>query len=484
MANKPEIDKHCRIDKLSPNVDGARPNCAVVGVWGLDEASTMTYLALYALQHRGQEATGIISSDGKKLFIHRGEGLAADVFKRRDILERLPGRAAIGHNRYSTTGPSSPENMQPLVIVDRTGPVAMAHNGNLVNYSSLRKFLEEEGSLFRTSSDSELILHLTAKGSMGSFEDRLTEALLMVKGAYSLTLLNQNELVAVRDPLGFRPLCLGKCNEGWIVASESCAFDLIGAKYIRDIEPGEMLIINDSGLHSRRFAASKKRAHCIFEFVYFSRPDSKIFGDNVDKTRRRLGHVLAKNHPAPSADIVISVPDSSNTAALGYAHQAGIPFELGLIRNHYVGRTFIEPQQGMRDFGVKVKFNVVAGVVKDKSIVLVDDSLVRGTTLRKLVRMIRLAGAKEVHVRISSPPIYDPCYYGMDFPTRQELAAVNKSIEEVCRYIDADTLEYLTPSELLEAVPHNNGQGYCTACFTGEYPVPLSDDENTIKIDG
>ena len=449
------------------------------GIWGLPEASTLTYLGLYALQHRGQEAAGIVSSDGRKLFRHAGRGLVSDVFRDRRTFESLPGMSAIGHNRYSTTGSSTEVNVQPLLVIDRTGPIAIAHNGNLVNFRGLRSFLEEEGSIFRTSSDSELILQLFARSYGSNLAGRLIEAVKMIEGAYSLTILTRNQLVAIRDPFGFRPLCLGRKADGFVVASESCAFDLLGASYIRDVEPGEMLIIDEKGLHSSRFADSNRRAYCIFEFVYFSRPDSRVFGDNVDKTRRRLGHLLAEGHPVDGADFVISVPDSSNTAALGYAHRGGLDFEIGLIRNHYVGRTFIEPEQPMRDFGVKLKFNAVAGVLRDKRVVLVDDSIVRGTTLKKLVGLIRRAGAKEVHVRISSPPIQNPCYYGMDFPTKDELAASRKTIEQIEDFIQADSLEYLTPGELLSAVPHDNGQEYCTACFTGDYPIPVDDDERT-----
>lgn len=455
--------------------DSVRPNCAVIGIWGVPEASTLAYLGLYALQHRGQEATGIVSSDGQILHRHARMGLVADVFRSREIMERLPGNAAIGHNRYSTTGPSSEDNVQPLLVQDRTGPVALSHNGNLVNYKDLRRVLEEDGSLFRTSSDTELIMQQTARCRGDSFTTRLTDALKMVKGAYSLALLTREQLIAVRDPMGFRPLCLGRIQEGWVVASESCALDLIGAEYVRDVAPGEMVTFDQSGMTSVRISESTRKAHCIFEFVYFSRPDSKIFGDNVDKARRKLGHTLAQWHPAPDVDFIISVPDSSNTAALGYANESGKPFEIALIRNHYVGRTFIEPEQRMRDFGVKIKFNTVEGVLKGKRVVVVEDSIVRGTTLKKLTRLIRNAGAKEVHVRVSSPPIRFPCFYGMDFPTRKELFAAWHSVAEIREYIGADSLEYLTVEELLAAVPHDNGQGYCTACFTGDYLVPVEE---------
>ena len=462
--------------------DFVRPNCAVVGVWRVREASTLTYLALYALQHRGQEATGMVSSDGGRLHRQARQGLVADVYSR-EVLQTLPGTGAIGHNRYSTTGSSTADNVQPILVQDRFGPIAISHNGNLTNYHELRGFLEDEGSLFRTSSDTELILQLMARSHGETLPQRIMEALRLVKGAYSLALLTPDHMVAVRDPLGFRPLCLGKLRNGWIVASESCALDILGAQYIRDIEPGEMLVFNEAGMQSLEFARSNSRAHCIFEFVYFSRPDSRIFGDNVDKARRRLGHNLARWHPTKDVDFVISVPDSSNTAALGFAHESGKPFEIALIRNHYVGRTFIEPEQRMRDFGVKIKFNPVAGVLKGKRVVVVEDSIVRGTTLRKLVRLIRKSGAKEVHVRVSSPPIRFPCFYGMDFPTRRELMAAWHSVEEIRQFIRADTLEYLTPKELLDAVPHDNGQSYCTACFTGDYPIPVpasgKDDESS-----
>lgn len=440
----------------------------------MGEASNIAYLGLYALQHRGQEAAGIVTSDGSLLYRHAGKGLVADIFRDRDVLQSLPGNAAIGHNRYSTTGPSSEQNVQPLLVEDRSGPVAMAHNGNIVNYVPLRRFLENEGSLFRTTSDSELILQLAARSHAPTFVERLVEALKLVKGAYSLAIITRDSLIAVRDPFGFRPFCIGVKDGGYIVASETCAFDLIGAKYQRDVEPGEVVVFSRKGIQNFRFTQPREPAHCIFEFVYFSRPDSKVFGDNVDKARRRLGHILADKHPAPAGtDLVMSVPDSSNTAALGFAHQSGLPFEIALIRNHYVGRTFIEPEQRLRDFGVKIKFNPVVGVIKGKNVVLVDDSIVRGTTLRKLVALLKNAGAASVHVRISSPPIIEPCFYGMDFPTREELAANQMSEAQIRDYIGADTLEYLSADELLEAVPHDGGQSYCTACFTGRYPVPL-----------
>lgn len=457
--------------------DKPRANCAVVGIWNLPEAANLCYLALYALQHRGQEASGIVSSDGERLYRMVGQGLVAEVFGDRKVFEHLPGLSAIGHNRYSTTGPSTAVNIQPFLVQDRGGPVALSHNGNLVNYHKLRRFLEDEGSLFSTTSDSEVFLHLLAHSHRESFLGRLEEALHLVKGAYSLVILTPQAMYALRDPYGFRPLAVGVRDNGWVVASETCAFDLIEAEYVRDVEPGEILIFSPRGMESHRFAEPQQGACCIFEYIYFSRPDSAIFGGMVDKTRRRLGHILAQFHPPPpKADFVISVPDSSNTAALGFAHQSGLPYEIALIRNHYVGRTFIEPEQKMRDFGAKVKFNPVKGVLKGKKVVLVDDSIVRGTTLRKLVRLIRQAGAVEVHVRISSPPIISPCFYGMDFPTREELIAHNHSVEEIRQFIEADSLEYLTPEELLAAAPGGEGKSYCTACFTRQYPIPPDND--------
>lgn len=465
-----------------PPIDHPRPNCAVVGVWNVEEASTIAYLSLYSLQHRGQEAAGIAALDEGVIKLHAEKGLVSDIFRDKHLLDKLKGKSAVGHNRYSTTGPSSEENVQPLLVKSSSGSIAMSHNGNLVNYLGLRNFLESKGSLFRTSSDSELILHLMANSSAKSVDKKLLEALNIVKGAYSLAILTKDCLIAARDPFGFRPLSLAKKDDGWIVASETCAFDLLDAEFVREVEPGEMIIIDNDGIRSQILKTVPEKAHCIFEFIYFSRPDSRIFGDNVDKTRRKLGKLLAQNHPVEDADIVISIPDSSNTAALGFSQASGVKFEFGLIRNHYIGRTFIEPEQKMRDFGVKIKFNVIEGVLKDKNVVVVDDSIVRGTTIKKLVRLIRKGGAKSVHVRISSPPIVNPCYYGMDFPTANELTANKKSIEEIREYIDADSLEYLSITELLSAAPNGVGQGYCTACFGGKYPVPISEQPDIVVI--
>ncbi len=438
-------------------------------MYGHPEAARLVYLCLYALQHRGQESAGITASDFVHMQRHAGLGLVADVFSEATTLARLAGSIAIGHNRYSTTGSPHLANSQPIMIIVEEGPLAIAHNGNLVNCGSCRRRLVSDGAIFQTSTDTEVILHLIARSKRATLVEHLIEALTHVQGAYSLVLMNRTQLIAARDPRGFRPLSLGGKDNAYVVASETCAMDLIGAEYLREVEPGEVLIIDEHGLRSEHLPEQAPRAACIFEFIYFSRPDSKIFGENVDKCRRKLGKMLALEHPA-DADIVISVPDSSNTAAVGFSRRSGIKFELGLIRNHYIGRTFIHPDQDVRDFSVRVKFNPVRGVLADRRVVVVEDSIVRGTTLRHLVRMIRAAGAKEVHVRVSSPPIISPCYYGMDFPTRDELIACSRSVEEIRRFIGADTLAYLSLEGLLASVPQDRG-GYCHACFDGKYPL-------------
>ncbi len=451
-------------------LDKPRSNCAIVGVYAHPQAAKLVYSSLYALQHRGQESSGIVSSDGRNLHRHVGMGLVTNVFSDAAIFERLPGALAIGHNRYSTTGSTVLHNAQPFVVSAKHGLIAVSHNGNFINSRTLRKKLENEGSIFQTTSDTEVILHLMAKSPAADIVGRIKDAFSQLQGAYSLVMLTRSKLIALRDPRGWRPLNLGRKGDTWLIASETCAFDLLDAQYVREVEPGEIIVIDQNGLHSNFLAEKAERAACIFEFVYFSRPDSKIFDENVDRARRRLGKNLANENPA-EADIVISVPDSSNTAALGYARNSGIKFEIGLIRNHYIGRTFIHPDQTGRDFNVRIKFNPVKGVLNDRRVVLVEDSIVRGTTLRHLVRLLRKAGAKEVHVRVSSPPIISPCYYGMDFPTKRELIAANMSIEEIKNYIEADSLEYLSIDGLLKSVPHEKG-GYCTACFTGKYPIP------------
>ena len=453
--------------------DRPREFCGIVGIYGSPEAAVWTYLGLYALQHRGQESSGIASSDGQQIHKHLGMGLVADVFNER-ILKELPGNIAIGHNRYSTTGSSNQQNIGPIVVNQKLGTIGVSHNGNLINAQVLREKLEEEGSIFQTTTDSEVILHLVAKSHRPTLEEKIMEAVQHIRGAFSMVFLSKDKLIAVRDPYGFRPLALGKKGNCFVFASETCAFDLIGATYERDIKCGEMLVVEAEGLKSYQISEPVTPRHCVFEFVYFSRPDSQIFGEYVDKTRRKLGKNLAEEHPC-TADIVISVPDSSNTAALGYAARSEAKFEIGLIRNHYVGRTFIHPKQSLRDMNVRIKFNAVGGVVKDRRLVIVDDSIVRGTTLRGLVKRLRNAGAKEVHVRVSSPPIRHPCFYGMDFPTQEELIASKKTVEEIASFLGVDSLSYLSLEKMLAAMPHSNGQEYCTACFSGNYPIPVDE---------
>jgi amidophosphoribosyltransferase len=493
-----------------PFADKPKPNCGVFGVFGSPFASTLTYYGLHALQHRGQEGAGIVSLEydstrGRSHFnIHRGLGLIADVFRDEAILtEHLKGIAAIGHNRYSTAGASNnPLNVQPFVVNYRDGNLAIAHNGNLTNFRALRNQLKEDGTIFQTTSDSEIILHLIARSREREQIRQILDALNTVRGAFSLVLLTDDKLIAARDPYGFRPLALGEKDGAYVVASETCAFDIIGATYIRDVNPGEVLVIDEEALRTRKprtFQLAEKvpsPRYCIFEYIYFSRPDSKIFGENVDKIRRRIGKALAEEHPVEKAPdekhlIVMSVPDSSNTATLGYVTRSvdqGINarFEIGLIRSHYVGRTFIQPDQDIRETQVKTKFNTVKGVLKGRRVVVVDDSIVRGTTSKLLVKLLRKAEPSEIHFRISSPPIRFPCHYGMDFPSREELIAVRKSgdVEGIREELGADSLKYLSLEKLLEVVPHGNGEGYCTACFSGEYPVPVDEelkkDENDI----
>lgn len=459
--------------KVHSITDHARANCAIVGVSGATEAARLAYLALYAQQHRGQESSGIAASDGQRVSRHIGRGLVADVFSDPAVFYQLGGHLAIGHNRYSTTGASNLANVQPLLVNFREGPFAISHNGNLTNSLPLRRALEEQGSLFQTTTDTEVIPHLIARSRAASLAEKIQEALGAIQGAYSLVMMCNDRLYAARDPHGFRPLCIGKKEGAWFVVSETCALDLLRADLVRDIEPGEMIEIHDGRLTSYRFAPPVPRHACIFEFVYFARPDSRIFNENVDRVRRKLGKNLALESPA-DADVVISVPDSSNTAAVGYCRRTGLKFELGLIRNHYIGRTFIHPQQDMRDFSVRIKFNTVKGVLRDRRVVVVEDSIVRGTTLRQLVSLIRQAGAREVHVRVSSPPIVSPCFYGMDFPSKEELIATRMSIPEIQEYLRCDSLAYLSLNGLLHSVTHDQG-GFCTACFTGEYPIPVEE---------
>ena len=455
--------------------DKFHDECAVVGVYGHKEASNLTYLGLYALQHRGQEGSGIVSSDGEHFQVEKGMGLVADIFTK-SVIKGLPGYMAIGHNRYSTAGSSNLKNVQPLTVNFALGNLALAHNGNLINATMLRHELEAYGAIFQSTTDSEVIIHLIAHSRGDTLLARVIDALSQVRGAFSVVLMTDQNVIAARDPYGLRPLCLGRLRETWIVASETCAFDLIGAEYVRDIEPGEMVVLDERGVTSLRPFVETQPAKCVFEYVYFSRPDSKIFGGNtVYSTRKALGRQLAKEAPV-EADIVIPVPDSGVPAALGFSEGSGIPFETGLIRNHYVGRTFIEPEQSIRHFGVKVKLNAVPDVLAGKRVVVVDDSIVRGTTSRKIVKMLRHAGAKEVHMRISSPPIISPCFYGIDTPTKRELIGSNHSQQEIKKYITADSLAYLSLEGMLNAAP-GRPDHYCNACFTEQYPIPFTKAE-------
>lgn len=443
--------------------------CGIFGIYGHPEAANLTYLGLYALQHRGQEGSGICSSDGTKLYLEKSLGLVSEIFNEK-VLKKLPGHIAIGHNRYSTTGSSTLENVQPLMATYSLGSIAIAHNGNLIDIDTMRENLEREGAIFQSSSDSEIILHLIARAKSGCPTERIASAVRQISGAFSLLLMTERELIAIRDPYGIRPLALGTLHNAYVIASETCAFDLIGAKYIRDINPGEMLIINENGLNSMKIFNNVKPAYCVFEFIYFARPDSYIFDYTcVNTIRKELGRQLAREHPI-DADIVIPVPDSGVPAALGYSEESKIPFEFGLIRNHYVGRTFIEPKQSIRHFGVKVKLNPVRDVLRGKKVVVIDDSIVRGTTSKKIVKMIReLGGAKEVHMRVSSPPTVGPCFYGIDTPTRQELIASTHKVEEIRKYITADSLGYMSIEGLRKIIP--NSDLYCMACFTCKYPI-------------
>lgn len=449
--------------------DELKDKCGVFGIFGHKDAAYLTYLGIYALQHRGEESAGIVSTDGHRMYAHRGMGHVQDVFKG-DTLGGLGGDRAIGHVRYSTTGSSLLKNAQPIVVDYSHGEVAIGHNGNLVNADILRAELEAHGSIFQTTTDSEIIIHLMARPSNRNVEEGVVDALQRVKGAYSLVFLTQSHLIAARDPQGFRPLWLGKKDGAYLVASETCAFDMLDAEAVREIEPGEAVFISEKGVKSVWIHSGEKvHAHCIFEHVYFARPDSRIFGDSVHLVREKLGRQLAIESAVP-ADLVIPVPDSGNSAALGFSQQSGIPLEYGIIRNHYVGRTFIQPSQGMRDFKVKVKFNFVKEVLKGKRVIIVDDSIVRGTTSKIRVKSLRQAGAKEVHLRISCPPHKFPCAYGIDFPTKDELISNKYTPDELRKYFDCDSLAYLSLEGMLKCVSQPK-TSYCTACWTGKYPV-------------
>jgi amidophosphoribosyltransferase len=457
-------------------LDKFREECGVVGIYGHPEASTLAYLGLHALQHRGQESAGIAASDGSQIRVHRAMGLVGDIFTG-SVLSSLPGALAIGHTRYSTTGDSALLNAQPIRVDCNKGMIAVAHNGNLVNAGDIRSRLEADGSIFQTTSDTEVIVHLIAHSREQTMPDAIADALRRIDGAFSLVVITRDRIFAARDPRGFRPLSLGRIpasgtrvNDAFALASESTAFDLLGANFERDIKPGELVVIGPEGLQSRFYAPAAPQSACIFEHVYFSRPDSLVFGRSVNESREALGRQLAREAPV-DADIVCAVPDSGVPAAIGYAAESGLPFRVGLIRSHYVGRTFIEPEQRVRDFGVKLKLNPVRSVLDGKRVVLIDDSIVRGTTSRKIVRLVRNAGAREVHMRISCPPTISPCYYGVDTPSKRQLIAANKSVEGIRDFIGADSLAYVSLEGLKTACGEGEQTTYCTACYTGEYPT-------------
>lgn len=443
--------------------------CGVVGIYNSDEAATLAYLGLYALQHRGQESAGIVTSNGEKLLGHHQMGQVADIFTT-ERLKKLEGKTAIGHVRYSTSGQSQIKNAQPFTINYAQGYLSVAHNGNLVNAALIRKDLEKKGAIFQSTMDTEVILHLIAGSQEKDLIDRLTEILPQVQGAYSLVFLTESRMVAVRDPFGFRPLVLGRKGSTHIVASETCALDLLEADYVRSVKPGEVLVFEKGEMKSFFPFKEQKKSHCIFEYVYFARPDSIVFDRDVYEIRKGFGRMLAQSDPV-DADMVVPVPDSGVPAAIGYAEKAKIPFQMGLVRNHYVGRTFIEPEQSIRHFGVKVKLNAVKDLMQGKKVILVDDSIVRGTTCRKIIKMVRDAGASEVHVRISSPPSSWPCFYGIDTPSRKELIAAKQSVKEIAKFLTADSLAYLSKDSLYWFEKQNAKEWFCDACFTGEYPT-------------
>ncbi|MBF0421719.1 MAG: amidophosphoribosyltransferase [Magnetococcales bacterium] len=466
---------------ISVDDDRFHDECGVFGVFNHPEAANLVYLGLYALQHRGQESAGIVSVEDRILHTSRGRGLVADVFKKND-LERLKGRHAIGHVRYSTSGGScSSRNQQPLVVDTYQGGIAVAHNGNLVDAVDQRKTLEKRGSIFQSTMDTEVIVHLAALSQRADFYDRMVDALSQVQGAYALLAMDAQCILGVRDPYGLRPLVLGKVGENsWVLSSETCALDLIEAEFVRNIEPGEMLVITHDGLRSLNPFPPKVRRFCIFEYIYFARPDSTLDGVNIYESRKKIGVSLAKENPV-TADVVVPVPDSGVPSALGYAQETGLPFELGIIRNHYVGRTFIEPQQQIRHFGVKIKLNANREVFKGKRVVLVDDSIVRGTTSKKIVNMVRAAGAREIHMRISSPPTTHPCFYGIDTPTRHELLAAHQSLEDMRKFIAADSLAFVSLEGLYKAIG-GQGRGYCDACFSGSYPIESPESLQNLQL--
>jgi len=455
-------------------LDKFHDECGVFGIFGHPEAANLTYLGLYALQHRGQESAGIATADGEKIRISRAMGHVAEAFDEH-ALEGLPGHIAVGHTRYSTAGESRLQNAQPILIDCAHGQIAIAHNGNLVNARDLRDRLVRDGSIFQTSSDTEVVLHLYARSREHTVEDALVESISQISGAFSFALLTKDRLIAARDPHGFRPLALGRLGDAYIVCSETCALDLIGATYLRDVEPGELVVISDGGLRSLRPFPPAPLAHCVFEHVYFARPDSYVFGKSVNEVRTEMGRILARESPI-DADVVCPIPDSGVCGATGFSDASGVPMQMGLIRNHYVGRTFIQPQQAIRHFSVKIKLNPVRSVLEGKRVVLIDDSIVRGTTSRKIVKMVRAAGATEIHMRIACPPTISPCFYGVDTPSRSELIAATHTTEEIREFIEADSLAYLSLEGLLKSVTPEGGS-YCTSCYTGHYPVAFPRDE-------
>lgn len=464
---------------MSTLIDGMGEQCGIFGIFNSHEAAELTYLGLYALQHRGQESSGIAVSNQTTVTMYKAMGLVNQVFKHQSSIDNLKGSSAIGHNRYSTTGSSDLANAQPILINCRMGQIAAAHNGNLTNTVALRAEMENDGSIFSSTTDTEVIVHLIARSKRETVDAMILDALSRVKGAYSILFLTKDALYGARDPRGFRPLILGRTGDVSFLSSETCAFDLVGASIEREVKPGEMVRIDKNGIQSFSipvFERIKRPSYCIFEYIYFSRPDSFVFGENVDKIRRRLGRQLAKEHPVKGADFVMGVPDSATTAALGFAQESDLRFDIGLIRNHYVGRTFIQPVQAGRDLGVRIKFNPVKGVLKGKKVVVVDDSIVRGTTMRKIVQLLRTAEPAEIHLRISSPPIVSPCFYGIDMPTKKELIASEKTVEQIRQYLEVDSLGYLSIDGLLSVVnePRSN---FCAACFTGEYPVEVSGEK-------
>jgi amidophosphoribosyltransferase len=454
--------------------DKLKEECGVFGIFGHAEASKLTYLGLYALQHRGQESAGIAASDGERIRVSKAMGYVNEAFSP-DTLAALPGKLAVGHVRYSTAGESRLANAQPLVVDSAHGQLALCHNGNLVNAGDVRDALVRDGAIFQTDTDTEVIVHLFARSREAGVEAAMIDAISQVRGAFSFVLMTADRVVAVRDPHGFRPLAIGKLDDAWVFCSETCALDLIGATYVRDVEPGEVVVASANGLKSIRPWAPARQAQCVFEHVYFARPDSYVFGESVNEVRTELGRRLAREAPV-EADVVVPVPDSGVCAAVGYAEESCIPMRMGLIRNHYVGRTFIEPQQSIRHFGVRVKLNPVRSILEGKRVVLVDDSIVRGTTSRKIVKMVRAAGAREVHMRISCPPTISPCFYGVDTPRRSELIAATHSLEEIRKYLDANSVAYLSLDGLTGAVPDGRTK-YCTSCYTGVYPVAFPRDE-------